>query len=523
MALRQSVRNKAKELANESRIPQWQDAAVRELAQHERSPLSILSPAVSRLDDIASERVIDSLPNLISLGHQIANKISDSATSAVSVSAEHDDVIGLIAQQLQEAKRPLIITGNSNGSEFIRAAANIARALQEKRDGAASDLCILLPEVNSLGMGMLLDPANTLGAALARLQNGDAKRLIVLENDLFRRAAATQVDAALEKAEQVLLLDQLPTRTTAKADIILPATAFSEHEATYINYEGRAQLSFQVNKCQKMAKPSWRWLNTAEHIDDLVHRCCDEAKGFSKLSEVLPVENQFVAGMKVPRQPHRYSGRTAMIANINVHEPKQMEDRESVMSFSMEGVPSQKDSTILASSWAPRWNSNQSISKFQDEVNGDLKQGHTGVLMFEKRASTGDYFEPPVNASTPSGQQLHLAFGFQIFGSDELSARCKPIQARMTDAYVGISPEDAQSRKLLQGDTVTISGTDCSVTICIRTGIKSGTALLYCGEGSLNPAEFSEFIEIEKSDKQSASLGMGNLIVSDLQDEDKNS
>ena len=48
LALRQSVRNKAMDLASESRIPQWQDAAVRELAQHERSPLSILSPAVSR-------------------------------------------------------------------------------------------------------------------------------------------------------------------------------------------------------------------------------------------------------------------------------------------------------------------------------------------------------------------------------------------------------------------------------------------------------------------------------------------
>ncbi len=523
LALRQSVRNKAKELADENRIPQWQDAAVRELAQHERSPLSILSPAVSRLDDVASERIIDSLPNLIAFGHQIANKISDSAATAVSASSEHDDTLALIAQQLLRAKRPLIIAGNSNGGELIKAAANIAKALQEKNDDAGIDLCLLVPEVNSLGMGMLVDPANKLGAALARLQDGDAKRLIVLENDLYRRATATEVDAALEKAEQILVLDQLPTRTTAKADIVLPATAFSEHEATYINYEGRAQLSFQVNKCQKMAKPSWRWLNAAEHIDDLVQRCCNEAKGFTKLSEVLPADNQFVAGMKVPRQSHRYSGRTAMIANINVHEPKQMVDDESIMSFSMEGVPSQKDSTILASSWAPKWNSNQSISKFQDEVNGELKQGHTGILMFEKSTSVGAYFEPPVNSLTAAEKQLHLAFGFQIFGSDELSARCKPIQARMTDAYVGISPEDAQSRNLVQGDTVTISGTDSNVTVCIRTGIKTGTALLYCGEGSLNPAEFSEFIEIEKCEKQSASLGMRNLILSDLQDEDKSS
>ncbi len=519
LALRQSVRNRALDLAEQNRIPQWQDAAVRELAQHERSPLSILSPAVSRLDDIASERIIESLPKLTSIGHQIANKISASAPGVVSESAGHSDDIEQIARQLEEAKRPLIISGNSNGSDLIKAAANIARALQEINSGSAIDLCLLVPEVNSIGMGMLVGPANNLGAALDKLQSGAAQRAIVLENDLYRRATRAQVDSALDKAEQVLVLDQLPTATTAKADIVLPATAFSEHEATYVNYEGRAQLSFQVNKCQKLAKPSWRWINDAEHIDDLVHRCCKEAKGFANLSELLPLENQFVAGMQVPRQPHRYSGRTAMLADLNVHEPKQMEDNESVMSFSMEGIPSQKDATLLASSWAPKWNSNQSISKFQDEVNGELKQGHSGTLLFEKGSSKGSFYEAPINVQMASGAQLHLAMGFQIFGSDELSARSKPIQARMTDSYIGLSPKDATSRQLVQGDSVNIKGCDATVTVCIRTGIKVGTALLYCGNGFLNPAELASLIEIEKSDQQASSRGVRNLIVSDFQDE----
>jgi NADH-quinone oxidoreductase subunit G len=522
LALRQSVRNKAKDLAEQSRIPQWQDAAVRELAQHERSPLSIISPAVSRLDDVASDRVIESLSIVAAMGHQIANKILTSAPNASS-STEHDEVIEKIAEQLKAAKRPLIIAGNSNGSEVIKAAANIARALHDGSDKSVIDLCLLVPEVNSMGMGLMVGASNPLGAGLEKLQSGEAKRVIVLENDLYRRAAKATVDAALTAAAKVLVLDQLPTATTANADVILPATAFSEHEATYINYEGRAQLSFQVHQCQKQAQPSWRWLCDVEHIDDLVERCSNELPGFARLGEVLPKGNPFIAGMKVPRQSHRYSGRTAMNANVNVHEPKQMEDKESVMSFSMEGIPSQKDASVLASSWAPKWNSNQSISKFQDEVNGELKQGHVGCLLIERKDSSGSYFEAAPDSAGPSANQLRLVFSYQIFGSDELSARAKPIQARMTDAYIGLSPADAKARDLRQGDVATISPLGSPVVVCIRTGIKAGTALLYCGDDNISPADFSGVIEVEKSAAQSTIRGIGNLIVSDFQEEEINS
>ena len=522
LALRQSVRNKAKDLAEQSRIPQWQDAAVRELAQHERSPLSIISPAVSRLDDVASDRVIESLSIVAAMGHQIANKIVTSAPNASS-STEYDEVIEKIAEQLKAAKRPLIIAGNSNGSEVIKAAANIARALHDGSDKSVIDLCLLVPEVNSMGMGLMVGASNPLGAGLEKLQSGEAKRVIVLENDLYRRAAKATVDAALTAAAKVLVLDQLPTATTANADVILPATAFSEHEATYINYEGRAQLSFQVHQCQNQAQPSWRWLCDAAHIDDLVERCSNEIPGFARLGEVLPKGNPFIAGMKVPRQSHRYSGRTAMNANVNVHEPKQMEDKESVMSFSMEGIPSQKDASVLASSWAPKWNSNQSISKFQDEVNGELKQGHVGCLLIERKDSSGSYFEAAPDLAGPSANQLRLVFSYQIFGSDELSARAKPIQARMTDAYIGLSPADAKARDLRQGDVATISPLGSPVVVCIRTGIKAGTALLYCGDGNISSADFSGVIEVEKSAAQSTIRGIGNLIVSDFQEEEINS
>ena len=71
-------------------------------------------------------------------------------------------------------------------------------------------------------------------------------------------------------------------------------------------------------------------------INSIIKDCSDEAAGFGSLDGLVPRISQFVAGLKIPRQSHRYSGRTAMIANRNVHEPKQPVDNESVMAFSME-------------------------------------------------------------------------------------------------------------------------------------------------------------------------------------------
>jgi len=155
-------------------------------------------------------------------------------------------------------------------------------------------------------------------------------------------------------------------------------------------------------------------------------------------------------------------------------------------------------------------------------VNGELKQGHPGCLLIEKKDFSGSYFEAVPDSIEPSANQLRLVFSYQIFGSDELSARSKAIQARMTDAYIGLSPEDAQKRSLSQGDVATISPLGSLVVVCIRTGIKPGTALLHCGDGNISPADFSGLIEVEKSISQSTSRGIGNLIVSDFHEKEIN-
>src|SRR3546814_1403795 len=77
----------------------------------------------------------------------------------------------------------------------MQAAANIAWALKAKT--ADTGLVLTLPEANSFGLAML-DP-QPLSAALAALESGDADTLVVLENDLERRAPKAALEARSEE------------------------------------------------------------------------------------------------------------------------------------------------------------------------------------------------------------------------------------------------------------------------------------------------------------------------------------
>ncbi len=516
LALRQAVRNKALELADKANIPRWQDAAVRELAQQQRSPLAIFACGATRLDDVASDRVVAAPAALARRAFELARRIDADAPGAGD-GGDHE-ALERIAGQLLAARRPLIVAGAGGGDvELIRAAANIAGALRKRRgDGAAQavDLCLLTAEVNSMGLQLMTRPEHSLGAALRKLRAGEAANVIVLENDLYRRAPRAEVDAALAAAQQVAALDLLPNRTTAKADLTLPVAAFSEQQSTYVNYEGRAQLACQVHRGRGAARPAWQWTGDFEHFRQLLFDCADSIPAFAKLGEVLPDMSKLPAGLKVPRQSERYSGRTAMQAHLNVHEPRQPQDPESALAFSMEGVPARRDATILASSWAPQWNSNQSISKFQDEVNGPLRQGSGGVLLFGKRAAGGGFHAPSAPAG---GDGLELLPAFQIFGSEELSARSAALRERMTGAYVAVAPADAERYGLRQGQGAMLSGagTTAKALVCVRTQMSPGAAALHVGDADIDYHGLGARVALAPAEVED-SRGLGELIVSDL-------
>jgi NADH-quinone oxidoreductase subunit G len=368
---------------------------------------------------------------------------------------------------------------------------------------------------------------NTLGKAFERVAIDSIKNVIILENDLYNRAPSATVIAAFESLENRIVIDHIETKTTQASTLLLPSTAFSEQEATFVNYEGRAQLSFQVNDSGTSAKAAWRWLLDEESYspEGVIKKCSEDIGDFAKLTDCLPKAGSLVAGMKVPRQSHRYSGRTAMSAKANVHEGKQAVDKDSVMSFSMEGVYPQKDASILASPWAPSWTSNQSISKFQSEINGALKQGQAGVHLLS-RCNTGLRYKVEVPEKVSEGLQVVPVQ--HIFGSEELSGHAPPIQKRMTDAYAAISPNTASAIGVEAGNFVRFKDSEICVEVCVRVLAPDAVVLVYPGNRAagvnfnlrdLGRFEILERVETAPAMHASSRLGLSQLLVNDLVEE----
>ena len=161
---------------------------------------------------------------------------------------------GFIAEALRTAQRPVVISGASLRSEAVlrAAAAAVARALGAA--GKPAQLAFTTPEPNTFGLAMM--EARPLAGALS----SGAPSVIVLENDLYRRAPASAVDALLGGARHVVVADYLENPTGAKAGLVLPAGTFAESDGTFVSSEGRAQRFFQVYVPEQPILESWRWL-----------------------------------------------------------------------------------------------------------------------------------------------------------------------------------------------------------------------------------------------------------------------
>lgn len=94
---------------------------------------------------------------------------------------------------------------------------------------------------------------------------------------------------------------------------------------------------------------------------DHVTEAVAEAKPIlAGIRDAAPAASFRIKGLKLAREPHRYSGRTAMRANISVHEPRTPQDIDSAFAFSMEGYSgSQEDRQQIPFAWSPGWNSPQ--------------------------------------------------------------------------------------------------------------------------------------------------------------------
>ncbi|MDF2074883.1 NADH-quinone oxidoreductase subunit NuoG [Pseudomonas mendocina] len=456
LALRQAVKGKATEIAAGARIQDWHMAAVQNVAQHARHPLFIASVAETRLDDVAAESVQAAPADLARIGFAVAHAIDSSAPAVDGLEAEAQALVQRIADALLAAQRPLIVSGASLGDKaLIEAAANIASALKNREKNGS--LSLVVPEANSLGLALL--GGESVDAALDALSNGQADAVIVLENDLYRRAETAKVDAALSAAQVVIVADHQRTATSERAHLLLPVASFAEGDGTLVSLEGRAQRFFQVYEpsyydSNILIREGWRWLHALHstlqgkavdwtQLDQVTEACAASNPLLAGIKDAAPSASFRIKGLKLAREPHRYSGRTAMRANISVHEPRQPQDQDTAFAFSMEGYAgSKEDRQQIPFAWSPGWNSPQAWNKFQDEVGGHLRAGDPGVRLLEAAGNVLPWFA--VNAAfNPAVGTWQVAPLHHLFGSEENSARAKPIQERMPEPYVALAREEA--------------------------------------------------------------------------------
>lgn len=470
LALRQAVKGKAYEMAAEKRVSEWMAEAVKNIGQHHRHPLFIANAHETRLDDVARDVYRASPENIARLGFAIANFIDPSAPAVTGLTDAEQIYAKAVADALIAAKAPLVVSGTSMGSEaVIQAAANIALALKAREKNAA--LSLVVPEVNSMGMAYL--GGHSLTDALTALRTGTADAVIIVENDLYRRAPADVVDAALTAAKTVIVLDHQITATSEKANMILAGASFAETEGTLINNEGRAQRFFQVydagyydNAIQ--IRDNWRWLHALhtgldgrefqwKQLEDVIEACIASEPELAGIRAAAPNASFRVSGLKFAREPRRYSGRTSMRANINVHEPRASQDPDSALSHSMEGyVGKETPASLMSFAWAPGWNSPQAWNKFQDEVGGQSLKGDAGERLITAGIQTLDYFSNIPEFTTASTEKFRVVPLYHLFGSEELSSMANVIEERIPSAYVALSQRDATQLGAQAGSTVVV-------------------------------------------------------------------
>jgi len=443
LSLRQSVRRQPMEIVEQLHIPEWMDHAVREAVQEKKGPLFIASVSATRLDDIAAHTYRAAPDDLARLGFAVAHALNSDAPEPAGLPESVRALAGKIAGALKAAKHPLIVSGPSlAGAAIIQAAANIAWALP------GTKLAFTAPEANSTGLAMMEAPAFDAAQADA------ADTVIILENDLARRFPASEMEQFLARFRHVVVLEYLENATTAKAELVLPAATFAEAAGSLVNNEGRVQRFFPALAPSPPVQESWRWLGSWNEFDDLAAALASAMPQLAAVTQAAPSASFRMTGAKVPREPHRYSGRTAMLANISVHEPKPPADPNSPLAFSMEGSPDQPPGALQPFFWTPGWNSIQAVNKFQEEIAGALRQGDPGVRILEGGGSNPGFFDVIPAAFEPRADEWLLVPLYHIFGSEELSRYAPAVSQLAPHAYVALNPRDAEKF----GDEVELLG-----------------------------------------------------------------
>ena len=511
LALRQAVRTRAAEAESRRRIdmPAWDAACAKIVGSEASHPLYLVTPLPTDLDEIAHEARRAGEQESVTRLHALAHALDSRAPAPESLSAEVGEWAGAVAATLRAAERPLIVCGTTLRSPaLLEAAGNAARALARLRPQAM--LACVFAECNTLGVG-LLD-----GVSIEALLEDDLPAtVILLENDVTRRLSSADWQALRTRAARLIVLDHLDSPSAREADLVLPTATFAETSGTLVSHEGRAQRFYAVFPAAVGLRGAWEWLldalaarepdaahaapRTLDELRACLHEAIPEWPAAEAGAPALPAEiaqgapGRSIAtlGRPVPRQAHRYSGRTALCAQERVSEPAPPADREAPLSYSMEGFGGRPPAEYITRYWAPSWNSVQALTRFQEEINGPLRGEAPGLRLLGGAAGAaakagGDYALLPAPAAGSDDAASYPVVRLEhVFGSEALSARAPGIAALAPEPYAALAPETAARLSARRGDVLAVrpagGGEPVSLPVLILPGFVAGAVGLPLG------------------------------------------
>ena len=348
---------------------------------------------------------------------------------------------------------------------------------------AQAGIYLTVPDANSIGVCMLG------GQSVEELLATDYDVVVVAENQLTDAIDANKLTQLLTD-KTVIALDHQLLDWHKDVDIVLPAASFAEADGTLISAEGRAQRFFQVYDNEyyhpmSSIKEGWRWIHAVHssiegrdvdwtQLDDVINALIATHPKLAGIKGAAPDADYRITGLKIARQPRRYSGRTAMRAPISVHEPMQPKDLDTGLTFSMEGYSGKETpSSMIPFANAAGWNSPQAWNKYQDKVGGHLKNGDPGVRLFDQleRLATRQYVAPEAMSSNTTDLkqgQAKLVPIHNIYASSMMASRSPIVAEQLPVAAWRIGIDDAKDWNIVAGDYLAIEIDKQQITLPVQ-------------------------------------------------------
>ena len=158
---------------------------------------------------------------------------------------------------LKNAERPMVVVGEAalcgeSGAAVLAAAQRLAveiGAISEEWAGFGV-LHTAAARVGGLDLGFVPGEGGRDTAAIVDAAQRDEIRTLLL-------LGVDEIDLPAIDSVTTIYVGHHGDRGAARADIVLPCTAFTEHSATYVNTEGRVQMTRQAVGPKGEAKEGW--------------------------------------------------------------------------------------------------------------------------------------------------------------------------------------------------------------------------------------------------------------------------